>query len=233
MQMGAAFLCLDMDMARIATVNYLIGKYAHMVDPLQMDDILLNFGLFADSLPTGSLVPSIKVGGRRLYLPADRFEHGTCREWLYLTEYLEDYIDGDEMASYNLMALLARPADKSSHDDDQRIRLRSRSAVERQARKYKKWMYGPMIWERGLCVMYAYSIIKYIQDLYKNTVFRKDPSVKKRTYNFGWSEVYMRTAESGVYGSGVEDVLESKFHDIAAYLITKQQDMEELQINNK
>ena len=88
-----------------------------------------------------------------------------------------------------------------------------------------KWT-GWLIRRRRLAAMtllYTIAVSNFIHQLYRSTLFRKTGEQQSDGSSFGWYAVALQVAESGVFGD-IEQVQDTRFHDIAVYLIEKQKE---------
>lgn len=225
--LGVALLSFDMEVANVCVIRSAFKKYYRYISTEDMHR-LFDFGVFStENPPDCPIIDKVWVQGGFRYLPPARMEHVTCREWMYMNEYLDKYLDGDQLASYSLLALLARPRIDSDADDP-RDKLLTRAAVAREAKKLIRswrWYY----FARGACLYYALSMRHFIMNIavYKQTIFKKPENQNPRRIHFGWYENFLHVAESGVFGESIENVLDAKFHDVAVYLVSKHQEAED------
>lgn len=168
------------------------------------------------------LQASFRVGLTTYHLPLAKFEDGTALEYAMADDYYQKYEEGDDEALRMLVATLARPM-----QDGHRIPLTDRDEVTARARALRRL--SP--WWLACVWMYWAGVKQYVYRTYGRWLFDQPddeegdedsaPSMNNRI-NFGWWGVYMDIAESGVFGP-LESVHQVNFHEIAVYLIRKEE----------
>ncbi len=228
-EIGLSILLFDTVMAFTSIYKHTVGSNIYKLTSADDIDYLIRHYNFIDfnQLPAYALIPSFPLKDTIYHFPQPKFNHATMGEFILMTDFIKKYVDGDDHASWQLLALLARPIDHKLDTEDTRIPFFLRKDVDIQAKYLKsKWNFNfSKLYEyRGVAVAYALGVITYIYDTYKTTLFRpsKSKQVYKPALDFGWYATALQVAESGVFGD-INQVLKTPFHNICVYLIEKQQ----------
>jgi hypothetical protein len=224
---------------RVAIVRHVLGrKLFYQALPEDIDHIasFLDY-LRPDSLPPYRLLSPDHIGWRPYHWPADKFDNGTLREYMLMDQYCEDYLRGDDAAIPLIAATIFRRSDKDTQRAHRRGDLRTPIQHESQVyrnldhlRRYGSGWHSAR-WQRIQmhALHYALAIKMYIRKTYGPWIFSQEASEEQGDYiSFGWYSTALHIAETGTFGD-VDQVLDSRMHDICVYLVEKKQQTDKIE----
>lgn len=212
--------------------------YLRLMDDLQLAAVAKMVSWMWEEKITSPIIPWFKVrDGLRwttYLLPSAKLENATCREWLLADEYFLAFSKSGALPDLDLLiATLCRQRNKNKEEalrsDDRRVKLLSRSEVEKRALKMK------ILDQRvKLFVLLFFSGCKeWVYKTYKPWLFEPEPEadepLRPKTIldKLGWYGMFQRVAEAGIFGT-MEDVLNTKFKDVCLFLVTKKAEYDEV-----
>lgn len=185
--------------------------------------------------------------GIRYYLPAPDGENMTCIEYPLADEYLQRiYSPDDSGANEEISPLLLLTATLCREHDfkpermhkrgDVRVPVFGRTDVLQRAQELK----GLDPTYQLLALNWFIGMKQLVHKTYRAWIFEEEadeedddspPSPSKGATNqpnFGWWGIFQDVAESGAFGTNVEDVLQAPFHDVCVWLVRQRAKAEAL-----
>lgn len=221
---------LDMQVAKLVVLEiFLPAKIFHKIKPIQMHDIIAEMD-WMDEMDTACGIESIRIFGRLHNMAAPKLENATANEFVLADDYYQKFMESHQVKYLNLLcATLCRPSltgSKAIELEDNRIPIVSRLQIERSA---WKWKFIRM-WKKFTIIAYFSACKLYIHNTYGPYLFsgsgESEGQAKSTGINFGWLGAFMTIAENGIFGS-YEEVMRTRFHTLAYYMLKKNQDQKE------
>lgn len=181
----------------------------------------------------------------RYYLPKKKLENISCLEWWKADSFFTNYQSKKDVKDIDLLiATLCRQKNANQQEaigrDDVREVLVSQMQIEQNADRLRKL--DPKI---KIYVLYFFSGCKeWVHSTYKRYLFPDDdipgetPQPQDDGNPFGWYGIFQQVAESGVFGDLQNILINVKFIDLCAYLVSKKIEQEKMekkrqQLNSK
>lgn len=217
-----ALLHLDADSVIIPFIYRTFGRrWFNQLSTEQIDDIIKGIKSEFDfeKFPSSPFMD---------WVGDDRFEWHTLRTLMlcedFLKEHIDEIIDGAAGLSSWKLYVLFHPSLPNT-----------RQEIEKYSKTLKRFsFFFPRLKYRAAALVYAMGSLQFIRDLYATTIFRPSNDTNPvRLISFGWYSIAQDIAQAGAYGD-INQVLDTRFHDLATYLISRQNQADRLEaIQNK